>query len=74
MADPKPHFLLERAHVFPLPDAPLEPPGYVYDLRLGAWVRTVDGKPELLVQSPDPRPRPVTKKADQETGEDLKGE
>jgi hypothetical protein len=67
------HFLITKAEVIPPRGVPVLSPDWEYDIMIGAWVRKGTDRLELLVRSPE-RPRPVTKKADQETGEDLKGE
>ena len=75
------HILLERAFNFPIVRAPADSqyPDWRYDRRVGAWVSATTG--DLMVATnpkpsspPTPRPRPVSKKADLETGEDMKGE
>ena len=68
----KTHLLVDRAFVYDVPKKPEDPEGCQYDNRLGAWLLQNGGG--FLVKSNDPdRPRPETKKMDQETGEDLKG-
>jgi hypothetical protein len=67
------HILLERAFVYNQSHKLTKPKGYVYDDVRGAWVNS--GTVELMVESKDTeRPKPRTKKADIETGEDQKGE
>ena len=64
------HILLSRATRSPHREKPELPAGAKYDSVKGYW--TLNGAP--LVHSPSAGRGPVTKKADQETGEDLKGE
>ncbi len=75
----KQHVLLGLAARFPEAE-PQSHPGWTYDRGIGAWV--MDGFPtELMVQKPGPSsppppprpPAPQSKKADRETGEDMKG-
>lgn len=78
----KNHPLLGEAHRFPINPA-LVVVGWRYRRDLGAWVD--DTAPDSLMvahmaakpgeePSPKPpRPVPVSKKADRETGEDMKG-
>lgn len=75
------HLLLSRAHRFP-PASPAVGNTWRYRRDVGAWVESerpdslmvapVAGKPG---EKPRPRPDPVptSKKADHETGEDMKG-
>jgi hypothetical protein len=65
-------------------------PGWCYDRRRGAWISVLNNElmvteatnpprprpqPQPRPEPPNPRPpRPVSKKADAETGEDMKGE
>lgn len=75
------HVLLERAHRFEKGTARLDLMGWTYRRDIGAWVDA--DNPEILMVSPssdtttppkpDPRPKPVSKKCDHETGEDMKG-
>jgi hypothetical protein len=65
------HILLEHARTYDPGEVDLEPPGCVYDLRVGAWVARDSG--ELLVEKPDRSRPPQSKKGDVETGEDQKG-
>lgn len=78
------HILLERAFKFQYAEVgPLN--GWQYRRDIGAWVDE-SNPDELMVDSdgvedserprpvpPRPRPRPTSKKADIETGEDMKG-
>jgi hypothetical protein len=64
------HILLVHARTYDRFEGDLSPSGCEYDLSKGAWVLKHSGV--LLVESPE-RPRPQTKKADIETGEDQKG-
>ena len=68
--DPK-HLLLAMAKTYPALPLDLTPPGCRYDLVEGAWI--LDDLGSLLADTPG-RPMPATKKADNETGEDQKGE
>ena len=63
------HVLLTNARRTAHRDAPTMPPGASYDTMRGLW--TLDGSP--LVENAVFGP-PTSKKADQETGEDQKGE
>jgi hypothetical protein len=66
------HLLIQKAFTYEADRSVKDPENCGYDDRLGAWMWK-DTK-EFLVKSNDPgRPRPVSKKMDQETGEDLKG-
>jgi len=68
----KKHILLKYATTYDIPrNISLAPENCHYDRKIGAWVVSESGV--LLVNSPD-KPKPVTKKADIETGEDQKGE
>ena len=64
------HVLLANARANARGSIDLRPPDSDYDLLVGAWVHQPSGA--LLVESDDPKP-PRTKKADVETGEDVKG-
>jgi hypothetical protein len=65
------HVLLKHATRRPYRDVPELPEGAIYEPALGFW--TLKGEP--LVRSVQAgSPRPATKKCDQETGEDQKGE
>lgn len=61
------HILIAHATRRPFREVPSVPEGSCYSPEKGYWLR--DGKP--LVVSLE---GPVTKKCDQETGEDQKGE
>lgn len=63
------HFLLANATRRPYREAPELPEGSCYDELSGFW-RSASG--EILAR--DPLFGPKTKKNDQETGEDQKGE
>lgn len=68
------HPLLKRAFVYPGGTKVPDLTGCWYDPRLGVWLTIEGDKTVPLVKSNNPeKPRPVTKKADRETGEDLKG-
>ncbi len=71
------HPLIRHAHFFP-PVEPVMTAGWVYRRDIGAWVESV--QPDSLMVAPQPKPNPTprpapptSKKADRETGEDLKG-
>lgn len=65
------HLLLKLATRKPYMQSPAYPANAEYDGELGYW--TLDGQP--LVFSPEFLNGPqVSKKCDQETGEDIKGE
>ena len=67
----KNHVLLDKAVRKPYKEIPEMPAGSVYDTKLGYW--KLNG--EALVTSSDPAITKLgTKKCDQETGEDQKGE
>ena len=65
------HLLLAMAITYPVLPLDLAPPDCHYDLSQGAWV--LDDLGSLLADTPG-RPMPATKKMDNETGEDQKGE
>lgn len=76
------HMLLRSAFRFPVQPRPTVD-GWRYRRDLAAWVDEAD--PEVLMVTPPlgkpgeppppqpPKPVPMSKKADQETGEDMKG-
>jgi hypothetical protein len=74
------HLLFGLAVRLPHRDPPIYP-GWRYDRSAGIWVTEGSSilmanppKPRPSVPSPRPRPTgPVSKKADMETGEDMKG-
>jgi len=74
------HLLLGLAARFPGGDPPVNL-GWKYDRSIGAWVAEEDGSilmanPPKPQPSAPPKPRPsgpMSKKADFETGEDMKG-
>jgi len=74
------HLVLRRSFRFrPYQDGPIK--GWTYSRDLGAWV--AEEEPHRLMvrlmknpgpnPQPQPLPPPMSKKADMETGEDLKG-
>ena len=65
------HILIERMHRYKTDSQPRAPEGYKYDATKGYWLSKANGNP--LVSDKNVR-KPVTKKADVETGEDKKGE
>ena len=67
----KDHVLLTNATRRPYKEIPDLPAGINYDSSNGYWVK--DGKP-LATSKEFLEGRSTTKKCDQETGEDLKGE
>lgn len=64
------NFLSRLAVKIPVSETKGAVPMGTYDEILGLWLDAEDGTP--LVNNPN-RPRPQTKKADVETGEDNKG-
>ena len=64
------HVLLAKARANDRESIDLRPADSDYDLVVGAWVHRPSGG--LFVESDDRKP-PRTKKADVETGEDVKG-
>lgn len=67
----KEHMLLKYAVSYKRTETTLTPNGCIYDFQKGAWIVSKTGV--LLVNTPK-RPKPQSKKADIETGEDQKGE
>lgn len=62
-----PHLLIQHSYRF-TPDRELSVIGWKYDRVAGMWVADTDAAfPE------GEKPRPTSKKADRETGEDMKG-
>ena len=61
------HILISRSHRFPLNAEP-QFVGWIYSREVGVW--TPDPESGEGASRPE---RPVSKKADQETGEDMKG-
>lgn len=75
MSEAGKHILLDKAHIFDEKRESMDPKGYRYDLKIGAWVKKGAEGLGILVRSDEPnRPMMGTKKADLETGEDQKGE
>lgn len=80
----KAHLLISRAFRFPASPAPKPVVGWIYRRDRGAWVdaddpdRPMADDRALNAEDPKPRPKPkpdpMSKKADMETGEDMKGE
>lgn len=68
--DVKEHILIKRGTKRPFRETPEMPLGAIYDRAAGFW--KLNGQP--LLRSPEFKDHPVTKKCDQETGEDQKGE
>lgn len=66
----KEHILIERGTRQAFKDSPEVPSGVVYDRKDGFW--TMGGEP--LLRTDEFKDQPITKKCDQETGEDQKGE
>lgn len=64
------HILIERGTRRHFDECPEMPPGARFDRTAGFW--KLGNEP--LVRSEEFRDKPVTKKCDQETGEDQKGE
>lgn len=75
----RPSLLISLALHFSADEPPLLN-GWVYRRDLGVWV-DADDQESLMVGSapkpgptaPKPKPRPISKKHDRETGEDMKG-
>ena len=67
----KEHILLEKAVRYSVPDSEPVPQNCTFHERQGYW--TINSTSEIMMLSDDPC-RPVSKKCDRETGEDLKGE
>jgi len=65
------HILIEKMHRYKTEGQQRDPEGYKYDATRGYWLGKASGTP--LVSDENVR-KPVTKKADIETGEDKKGE
>lgn len=65
------HILIEKAFVYPIRKNDAGIRGYEYDEQRGFWVSLANGEPLV---SDRKRPKPITKKHDVETGEDMKGE
>ncbi len=64
------HILITKSHRFPhLVEPALE--GWHYDREQGIWCVVTDEQNDNA--EPKPRPRLSSKKADLETGEDMKG-
>ncbi len=65
-----PHFLILNSHCFPDLEEPTVE-GWRYDRVQGLWcdIAAENGSSP----DPKPRPKPVSKKCDMETGEDMKG-
>jgi hypothetical protein len=68
----KAHLLVEKAFTYDRKAATEDPKGCRYDELVGAWL--LGNERQFLVKSTGTgRPEPQSKKADWETGEDLKG-
>ncbi|MFV9646770.1 MAG: hypothetical protein ACNYWU_13180 [Desulfobacterales bacterium] len=65
------HILLDKAFIYPLPKSESNMSGCSFDAQAGYWKIDEDESPCILDSN---RPRPQSKKADVETGEDRKGE
>jgi hypothetical protein len=65
------HILIEKLHRYKVNSRGNDPEGYEYDAGVGYWRSSTNGSP--LVSDENIR-KPMTKKADVETGEDKKGE
>lgn len=65
------HILLDKAFIYPLPKSEPDMSGCSFDYSAGYWKIDEDESPYILNNN---RPRPQSKKADVETGEDRKGE
>ncbi|MFB4169924.1 hypothetical protein [Virgibacillus sp. JSM 102003] len=67
----KKHLLIQKAFIYPKPKEKPKLEGYTYNEESGYWVSDRDFLPYVMDKR---RPKPQTKKADVETGEDQKGE
>jgi len=65
------HILMGKMRRYKVPEGFASPEGFAYDAGRGYWISTINGVP--LVSDETVR-KPMTKKADVETGEDKKGE
>lgn len=65
------HIVIEKLHRYKVNTRGSDPEGYEYDAGAGYWRSSKNGSP--LVSDENVR-KPITKKADVETGEDKKGE
>ncbi|MCM3575597.1 hypothetical protein M3172_20605 [Mesobacillus subterraneus] len=65
------HLLIKQAFIYPKPKEKPKLEGYVFIKSAGYWVDNENNEPYVLDNR---RPKPQTKKADVETGEDQKGE
>lgn len=65
------HILLDKAFIYALPKSESDMSGCSFDAQAGYWKIDEDESPCILDIN---RPRPQSKKADVETGEDRKGE
>jgi hypothetical protein len=65
------HLLIKKAFIYPRPKEKPKLEGYVYNRIDGYWIDIDNNEPYVLDSR---RPKPQTKKADVETGEDQKGE
>lgn len=67
----KKHILLEKAFIYPLPKTQPDMNGCYFDFKAGYWKIDINASPVVFGSD---RPKPQSKKADVETGEDKKGE
>jgi hypothetical protein len=65
------HILIQKAFIYNKPRQKPELKEYIFLNEAGYWVNNRDHEPYVLDSK---RPKPQTKKADVETGEDQKGE
>ncbi|MCZ0871257.1 hypothetical protein [Peribacillus sp. AS_2] len=65
------HLLIQKAFIYEKPRQKPELNDYVFLDKSGYWIDKKDSQPYVLDTK---RPKPRTKKADVETGEDQKGE
>jgi hypothetical protein len=65
------HLLIRKAYVYEVPRKKPKLEGYFFDTINGYWIDKDNNLPYVFDVK---RPKPQTKKADVETGEDQKGE
>ncbi|MEK3820320.1 hypothetical protein MKY20_14735 [Cytobacillus sp. FSL W8-0315] len=65
------HLLIQKAFIYDKPRKKPELKEYTFLNKAGYWIDKQDSQPYVLDSK---RPKPQTKKADVETGEDQKGE
>jgi hypothetical protein len=65
------HIFIEKAFIYSDNRKKANMEGYKYNSQKGYWISNLSG---LAMVEDNERPKPSTKKADIETGEDAKGE